>query len=456
MSLVDAKHVITPTIEFKKVDIDYSTYSFSRVVPMSGSQSVTVPAASTIDTLFKIPTKVHNWAKSVLAFDVSIATPGVTPKFNWTYENGMGLISQVQLFTRGGQYICDINNFQNYIELTRPIKTPLREFDTNSREDRFYPMNAVAAAGVDRPEGALMLNKKSYRETKYLSVGADAKASTYQVNFNMGAIADSIFSVNKDIYFPEIIMLRILWGPGKKNAFFTPSATDATTNAVVLAADTTVSNLTLHLAVEKNPQICAEIIQKVQSGGFNMLLPFIFSFKTSLSGTSQTVSQRFTRANGHTLKRIIHSIVNSTEDTNTAYDHSNISVGDAKETPGAKVTSYVTYLDNSREQEFDVNCATTPGLDWMIHKPMLKGTPLGLDKSIYQYRWFHCSDYSGERLPGDDPFPVENANLVSGLSLSTEHKWDIYCTTVAGTYNHYTYVITQKTLSIAPGMVMAT
>jgi hypothetical protein len=51
-----------------------------------------------------------------------------------------------------------------------------------------------------------------------------------------------------------------------------------------------------------------------------------------------------------------------------------------------------------------------------------------------------------------DQFTGENhdlANLESGLDLSIEQKWDIYCTTVNASYNHYDFVITQKMLTVS-------
>ena len=66
--------------------------------------------------------------------------------------------------------------------------------------------------------------------------------------------------------------------------------------------------------------------------------------------------------------------------------------------------------------------------------------------NIYQYNWLWIDDFT-------DANPIsesEDFNKVQGLDLGFERKWDLYATTANSNFNHYTFAITQKLLSVSP------
>ena len=101
---------------------------------------------------------------------------------------------------------------------------------------------------------------------------------------------------------------------------------------------------------------------QIASSGFQVLIPYCYTYKTALNGTSQTVSLRFNRGHGIKLKKIYHSIFNSTEQANTAYDCSNLA--------GAKTQVFYTMLDNNRIQEYNLTVAN--GDDYIYLKNLEK------------------------------------------------------------------------------------
>lgn len=97
-------------------------------------------------------------------------------------------------------------------------------------------------------------------------------------------------------------------------------------------------------------------------------------------------------------------------------------------------------LNNERIQEYNVEPINLD--DWNLLKDCLKGSVLQTS-NMYQYNWFYRDSFDGM-------CSVEKLNnLDTGLDLSVEQKWDIYCTTTNATYNHYDFAVTQKTISSA-------
>ena len=245
-------------------------------------------------------------------------------------------------------------------------------------------------------------------------------------------LKNTIFSVNKDIYFGEIILLRIVLGTSQKVVFTNTDATNLHTNAAAITNSIGISDLALYLAVEKNAEITNQLRTQVASSGFNLLIPYVYSFKNLLGGSSQNVSLRFNRGHGRRLMKIYHTIFGPNEYSYTAYDINNIN--------GLKCARYYSMLNNDRLQQYDIDCKKLD--DYNLHRAYLKDKVLQT-ANIYQYNWFHMDSFTGSKY--------EPANLEDGLDLSIEQKWDIYCTMATNNinYNHYDFAVTQKMLTIS-------
>ena len=109
-------------------------------------------------------------------------------------------------------------------------------------------------------------------------------------------------------------------------------------------------------------------------------------------------------------------------------------------------------LDNNRNQQFDHYCDLNRGDDYTYHKKQLKGSVLQ-NQNIYSNNWFHCDSFENQLAPVDN-LPVDKSNLITGIDLSVERKWDFFgVDMVAGTYNHYTFVCTEKAMTITPTLI---
>jgi len=102
-------------------------------------------------------------------------------------------------------------------------------------------------------------------------------------------------------------------------------------------------------------------------------------------------------------------------------------------------------LDNNRIQEYNLTCAN--GDDYIYLKDKIKGSILE-SSNAYYYNWVWIESFSGY----DDKscIPINSENLETGLDLSLERKWDFYGMTMTNAnYNHYTFAVTQKMLTIS-------
>ncbi len=308
---------------------------------------------------------------------------------------------------------------------------------TRSRGSRRSPLQDWTILPTAAPSTACA---KPYMEPKPLPVGTGAAGSAMTFNFmlRLNAIKETIFAMDKTLIFPEVILLRIEWGPGIRSFWRTPSNVDCATTATDFAGTVTLTNMSFFLAVEQNALLIRDLTETLMNGGFTLAIPFITVSKTTVgASTSQTVSIRIGGDKGQRLKKIVHAVFNPVESKNTSSDHIN--------TAGAKVTSYQTRLDSTTLQNYVVTCANY--MDWALHPRMITDTAL-LSSYVYQYHWFHCDDFADINTPQSD-MPVPKENLVAGITLDVERLWSFSATTAAATaFQHFTIIITYKTLRI--------
>lgn len=150
------------------------------------------------------------------------------------------------------------------------------------------------------------------------------------------------------------------------------------------------------------------------------------------------------------------------EQLDTMYDHANCgTIAGSTDTSGAavnqKVLSYYTQLNGKRSQDINIDCTSysgSPLLDYMSHKRMLRGSIMS-NSNIYQYNWFHCDDFSdfGPRYDQDN-----KGELISGIPMSVAPlTWSFVGVSMRSTNNHfqhYTWCVFVKKLTMSPGVVL--
>jgi hypothetical protein len=448
-------------LDYKKMVYMHPDYRKSKILPQSGGQTLNLIPAGGLETLFEIPVKAFNLAKSHIYF--SMAPSAVAAANYWAFSDCFTPFRQIQLYTRSGVYLCDLNEVSNYTKVMWKPETKLEQFTeydlvgnadvySESVSRLFSRNNSVinSATTTTTAPFALRWNNTSssisYTEPKYLEPGTNISADpTYNICIPLSAFKGTAFELDKDLFLNEIVILRIVWQQTSKIYYNGTSLTNPLTAATAMAGNVTVTNLALYLAIEKNQDIVNSLQSQVQSSGLQVLVPYVYTYKqnTGANITSYSVSYRFNRGHGRKLLKLYHSCFNNTESANTAYDHDNKGIGNA-----SKVNVFYTMLDNERQQEYNLNTATYD--DYLYLLPKLKGSVIQ-SSDIFYHNWVWIEDWTG--YADKEKEPSNSSNLETGLDLSQERKWDMYAQQVSNNignvqYNLYTFAVTQKMLTV--------
>ena len=434
-------------LDYAKKEFIHPTYRYTKVLQQSGGQANTITTVGGQESIFEIPIQAVNFNRSHLDFQIHLPAGGAG-NFQAIYYDCFPFIRQLQLYTRSGIYIADINDLANYTKVVWSAETKLSDFlnktisnTTNAGTgdasrpslfglgSLFERSNDISANNLTPTAQASSI---SYTEPRYYKLGLGANVeTTVNIRLPLGDIYNTIFSIDKDIYFGEIILMRIVWHGSQKFSWLqtvVPAYAIQTQNA-------DYANLALYLAIEKNEAIVNSLRSQILSSGMNILTPYVYTYKNNLNGQTATVSLRFNRGHGRRLLKIYTSPFNTVENINTAFDNNNFQAG--------RISSYYTLLNNERLQEFDLNCRNLD--DWSYMKEYLRDTVLQ-DSKVYQLNWFHKDDWTGKFDK-----KIDDDNLETGLPLDLEQKSDVYFTLPApAQYNYYSFAITQKMLTVGP------
>lgn len=454
--------VISQELDYKKANLIHPTYKLSKVLPLAGSQLQVISTTGGQETVFELPAKAFNLSKSFISFTLTPPASG-GGNFNWFYKDCAAPIRQLQLYTRGGIYLADINELANYTNVIWKAEIKQEEF---LKYDTYY--SGLDGGGANRfcvgrgvmlrPSNGLANNTNvptfaprpdnsaaelNYTEPQYLEPGdaANTASPTHNVILSFDMLKNTIFSLNKDILPNEVLILRVVWNPSTKIYFFKASGTNPSAGTAA-AGNVTLTNITAFIAVEKNQEIVNQIQNQVLSGGLNVLIPYVYTQKMNVGvGTAQTVPIRLNRGHGKRLLKIYYAPFNITESASTAYDHNNDALITGNPPAAPKIQTFYTMLNNERLQEFDLNSLNND--DYMLLKDKLKHSVIQ-GSGVYGYNWFWLDDFTGSE------FTTDNTNLETGIDLSVEQKYELYLTTVNAAYNHYLFAVTQKMLTISP------
>lgn len=464
--------------------IDYSvpvipvvpSYKFSKLYQQTGGTEVSI-GASAQESIFELPTRCINFSRSVLRYTV---VPQANNTDNqWFFSDCIAPIRQIQVYTRGGTYLCDINNVDKLSSVTLKAETQINEAivrdggtkatagTAGTNDDSFCEITgkvsytattetqtAATTPGVSTFGGyegdvvTAITRVPNYRydgtdgesnfEPIYLKLGnVNQNVTMFNVEIPLSLFKNTILELDKDFYFGEVLILKITWNDKNALGFKSASVTAPQNTPLALAAALTFKyqSMALYLAVEHNPVIAAGLIQSVMSGQFSTNIPYVYQFKhTGSATTDQNVTVRLNRAHGKFLKKIYHILYDPAEQIATRYLHTNRGRD--------VVTRYHTEIDNVRRQEFDI--VTADNDDWVIVKDHLRGSLLS-NMDTFRYNWFILDKFDDEITKSED------GTADSGLSLDFERKWDVLTTnSTSAQYNHYTFAVVSRAMAVTP------
>ena len=309
-------------------------------------------------------------------------------------------------------------------------------------------------------------SSRNFTEPAYWNVSAVANAAaltgaaTYTVVLPLSHIKETIFALDKNMYFGgNLTYLKLFMGPLTKIAFqstsnVNPSLETPNTYAPgVGAGSAQIENLQLMLNVEVDQYISQDIMNSF-SAGVSMIIPYPISYKNSNAGTTQTINIQFDAGNGRSLSKLIHSIWSSTEQNDTMYDCSNNPLNDGSVQP-QKCVQYYTQLNSRRLQNINLDCSLAgPFTDYMSHRDQFRGSVIQ-NRNIYQWNWHHCDDFS-QFGPNYNQDSIAGNELIAGIPMGDQKAltWQFNGTVMIPpnsnitTYQHYTWAIFTRKLTI--------
>lgn len=454
--------LVSNELDYKKYVSSHPSYTMSKVLPQNGIQTVTMTTAGGEETIFELPPKVYNLSKSILSFTLTpaIGVPAVAETvLNKIFADTIGAIRQIQLYTRTGLFLVDLNYANNYTNAVSRHETPIDEVLQNDKPLNGYGFweglscsnyagRQNAAEGIIRPaagagdNGTAGAGLTDYLEPKYVVVGTDASANpviNYKVPLKF--FKNTGLEVDKDLYFGgETLYLKIIWDNRNKVGYHTEFGdNDNTTHLPINGV--TISTISLFTAIEQNPIVESEVKQKVMSAeGLSLQWPMVYYNSTPLAagaGALHSVQVRYNRGNGSKLKKIYWVPSHQTATTWQAYDHNN---------EGArKITSFYTTVNNIRTSQFDYN--VTNAEDWMVKKESLKGSCImSSNEYYYNNTWIeNFTDDSSALIKSNLP---DQHNIDDGLDLNTEVIYTINAINNNVALNHQFFAVTSKDLII--------
>ena len=429
---MDIKQKLDPSIDYSARQLTNSSLTHMKLVPLSGNQTTTTSPSSGTDVTFEIPVQGVNLAESYFSCQVSIPAQG-SGNYAWAHK-GIVPWNSVQLYTRGGQYLLNIQErATDYSRIVGSCDTTDEELQHGDELGGIYQSND--SKSLLGGEGAAGSTAKPYWEQKYLEVGGDNAALVFNIKYPMKYLKGTIFEVNKSVLFREVLVLKLKMASGADIAYLGTSATNPDTGAATITGNITYSNVAFYCAQERNAAIVEGLSAQTSSdSGFTLFCPYPSTFTNSRSGTDQNVTLRLNKSHGSSIKSIKNCVFGNTAN-NLRYDRDTAG--------GTKVISYYTNLNNNRLTEFDVSIANND--DWMLHRQRFKDSPV-YNRTIYRQNWVHVDGFENNASKNEDG--EEDTNCFGGLSTDQEVRYDAYFTTNNATHRHFTIVHAQKVLNI--------
>ena len=114
-----------PQVEYVKKILLNPSYRISKLIPLTG-QSLSLGISSTTNAQFELQTNVMNLARSRITFDILVPWQ-LLNTYQWIQADPLALFDRIQLYTRGGISLLDIQGVNNFSSLVTPFKTKMTD-----------------------------------------------------------------------------------------------------------------------------------------------------------------------------------------------------------------------------------------------------------------------------------------------------------------------------------------
>lgn len=452
-------------LTYKQMDQVRPYYVNSIYQPQNGTATVTLNN-STQKSRFEIPTsEVINLGRSTLRYTKYVA--GTDGTFTNLFRDTMPEIQMMQLIlAENNTIIADIQNFPEYMQTVLKYETKLDEFSTRGPEEIVHKSNLAKASNL-RPDGSasfLDLVEPRYLQRSDAKDNKGNEGAVYvETWFPFRHLKNTFLGKDNDICLAgKQLYLDIYWND-KRALGYTTTANDGTTGAAEILAATVcnIQNLSLYLALEQNLSI-ANMVKATAESGMRILTDYVMSENPSLTGSGRrNVQLRFSRADGHTLKKVFHTVYNTTASGVTRYDNTigtdTLDAKDSLQVPLTDFKGFKTMWNNKDRQSgflYNKGSGTLAGgdlkknlEDWQIMKEYARGTIIQCYDQ-FLYNWCFCDDYSN--IVSFAEKPDSDQRVRQGMPLNDLARWDIIFNAFNDQYTrHMSWAVVQRELFIS-------
>jgi len=451
-------------------------YRSNIVYPTSGAQNLTLTNTNNLESIFEIPSKPVNLAKSYIQFKMT--TPAVAARQNAMFCRGAPMIERMSLYTRSGLYLADIPHMSAFSQTVLPATTEYSDMKSNGQQvfstapgNLYGTVNSIGAVGqavdltatldalvtgIELKDGSGMYGASPYVAShgvdglEHASAGSDSLAHVMISNalnvemvtnhtINLDICRHTIMSMDKTLYFPEVLLLRVQWATtgsfSKSYLGIGGGVTD--TRTPVDTPQINVENLGLHLALSSDPIVMQESINGVLGKGVDLTVPFVHSSLSNYNTASQSINLRLNSGFGQRLLCIYSTVF-----SHGANPHRHVCNNNSL---GNLVQSYYTALDSQRLQDSNVRALNRE--DYAENRKLLRGSVLG--GLSYAENFVHIDSFrAGSAIDW-----IASDGIDDGLSLINAERTFTYFQEVgaAPSSDRYTYVfmIVQKSLHMS-------
>jgi len=464
---------VAAELDYQQVGVSKPQYRMTQLIQQTGGQTLTIPAAAQQTSIFEIPARPFNLARSYLQFSYTLPAPGAAGSYCASWSDFLPVFDQIQFYTRSGVNMADIQFAQMAHKTMLKYETKLDHFlHADSSTGVLFRNNAlvnataafrpgcsnsnqtVAAPLVPPLVGRSVTASLNYTEPSYYVLGEDNKALTQYFIVPLSTFVNTAFALNKDMHLGgQLAYIRFTWAPASVTGLVQSVNADPTninTRWAAQAVPSTVSNLSLFLAQEIEESIVAVLQEKVLSGGMTYQVPYLYSLTQNLTGTNHNMTLRFNRGHGQRLRKIFYTRTSAApSDPSLIYSTSNQTYQDGtwndRGSTQMQLSYFYTQLDNRRQQEINVDCkwgTAGSAIDYMLMKPRLRDTVIQ-NLNMHQYNWGWIEGWE------DGTYDKDSQVVRSGLSLDTEKKWDIFSVyATAANINHYAFAVIEREIVV--------
>lgn len=390
----------TPTVS------NHSSYVMRNIAPQ-GSNSLTLSAAGVVGPVeFILPPSCFNLAQSKIQFTLDV--DGTVDLATYVNANLLTAINRIVLYSSAtNAVLADVSSFNLFTSATLPASTKLEHYLTKpflkdvgttadeARDRTIEEIQKSNATAYDSPNNIDLGPYCPYLGRRQFIIGADTATAanndvTIDVSIPLESIKHTILSLDKNLYFPENMILQVYFNP-TNNFCLSATAATAPSSGAVAVAGATVSALNISLAQENNLAIVSQTIDRVMKGP-GISLPFTYPnvVRTSLATTSPSWQISLTKAYGQRILGILTSAFSQAALYGVNWHYRN----SAEYTQF--ITNYNTFI-NSVAIKSQAGFDTKKSQDYTANKPYMAGSVI---QSLGEYalaEWFHFDSFVGEK-----------------------------------------------------------